>query len=290
MGVYPGVRRRKDSGPGPGIHCHGPREREQCPLQLWIKSFVKASYHQTTNSKKGPVRSGAGRDDTMQRLFWLVLLMAFPAFAQTSLVLTWGPNPSNAFIWRPCSKSIKKLCRTGYTLTDVTAKATPVVITSTIAQDATTYAIVPLPSPGLHTYSLVVNAKDSLAKAVHSDPVTVTVTVPNMFSNPPAGFKAIATSTSIVFTWVGNQTKDLPVCSSKVKAACLTAYTLRDITTPSEQVSISASVGNVLSYTLNRLPESGKHTYSLVASGEDQNGTSRSSTPAIATVLVKGNP
>jgi hypothetical protein len=213
--------------------------------------------------------------------------MAFPACAQTSLVLTWGPNPSNAFIWRPCSKSVKRLCRTGYTLTDVTATVAPAVITSTIARDATTYAIVPLPSPGLHTYSLVVNAKDSMAKPVHSDPVTVTVTVPNMFSNPPVGFKAIATSTSIEFTWAGNQTKNLPVCSSKVKTACLTAYTLRDVTSASEQVSISASIGNVFSYTLNRLPESGKHTYSLVASGIDQNGASRSSTPAMATVLVK---
>jgi hypothetical protein len=36
-------------------------KREQCLLQLWMKSFVKASYHQTTNSKKGPVRSGAGQ-------------------------------------------------------------------------------------------------------------------------------------------------------------------------------------------------------------------------------------
>ncbi len=201
-----------------------------------------------------------------------------------------GAEPIQRLHWRPCSKSVKKMCRTGYTLTDVTATAAPVVITSTIAQDATTYAIIPLPSPGSHTYSLVVNAKNSMAKPVHSDPATVTVTVPNMFSNPPAGFKAIATSTSIVFTWVGNQNNSLPVCSKKVKAACLTAYTLRDITSPSEQVSISSSIGNVLSYTLNRLPQSGTHTYSLVASGIDQNGTSRSSTPAIATVLVRGTP
>jgi hypothetical protein len=226
----------------------------------------------------------------MQRLFWLVLFMAFPAFAQTSLVFTWGPNPSNAFYLRPCSKSVKKICRTGYTLTDVTAKTSPVVIASTIAQDATTYAIVPLPPAGLHTYSLVVNAKDNMAKAVYSDPATVTVTVPNMFSTPPAGFKAVATSKGVVFTWVGEQNKNLPVCSEKVKAACLAAYTLRDITRPSEPVTISSSIGNVLSYTLNRLPESGKHTYSLIASGIDQNGTSRSSTPATATVLVRGTP
>jgi hypothetical protein len=114
----------------------------------------------------------------MQKSLWLLLLIAFPASAQTSLVFTWGPNPSNAFIWRPCSKSVKKLCRTGYTLTDVTATEAPVVISSTISQDATNYAIVPLPSPGLHTYSLVINAKDSMAKAVHSDPATVTVTIP----------------------------------------------------------------------------------------------------------------
>jgi len=226
----------------------------------------------------------------MQRLFWLVLLAALPACAQTSLVFTWGPNPANAGFWPPCSKSVKKMCRTGYTLTDVTATSAPAVVTSNIAQDASTYTLIPLPSPGVHTYSLVVNAKESTGKAVHSGPVTVTVPVPNMFSKPPAGFKAIATSTGIVFTWVGSPNKNLPVCSEKVKAACLTVYTLRDVTSPSEPVSISANIGNVLSYTLSQLPESGTHTYSLVASGIDQNGTSRSSTPAITTVLVKGTP
>ena len=226
----------------------------------------------------------------MQRLFWLLLLTAFPACAQTSLVFTWGPNPSDAGNWPPCSKSVKKMCRTGYTLTDVTATLAPVVITSAIAQDAATYTLIPLPSPGLHTYSLVVNAKASTGKTVYSDPATVTVAVPYMFSNPPAGFKAIATSTRIVFTWVGNQNKDLPVCSREVRAACLTAYTLRDLTNASEPVSISSSIGNVLSYTLNGLPKSGTHTYSLVVSGIDQNGTSRSSTPAIATVLVSSTP
>jgi hypothetical protein len=226
----------------------------------------------------------------MQRLFWLLLLTVFPACAQTSLVFTWGPNPSNAGNWPPCSKSVKRMCRTGYTLIDVTATSAPVVITSTIAQDSTTYTITPLPSAGLRTYNLVVNAKNSVRKVVHSDPAIVTVAVPSMFSNAPAGFKAIATSTSIVFTWVGNQNRNLPVCSSKVRAACLTAYTLRDVTNPSEPVNISSSVGNVLSYTLSRPPESGTHTYSLVASGIDQNGASRLSNPAIATVVVSGTP
>ena len=226
----------------------------------------------------------------MQKLFWLVFLTAFPACAQTSLVFTWRPNPSYAAYWPPCTKSVKKVCLTGYTLADVTATVAPVVITSTIAQDATAYTIIPLPSSGLHTYSLVANAKNRMGKPVHSDPATVTLSVPLMFSSPPVGFKAIATSTSIVFTWVGNQSNNLPVCGKEVKAACLNAYTLRDVTSPSEQVSISSSIGSVLSYTLNRLPQSGKHTYSLVASGIDQNGTSRSSTPAIATVLVRGTP
>ena len=136
----------------------------------------------------------------------------------------------------------------------------------------------------------MVNAKKRTGKTVQSDPATVTVTVPYMFSNPPAGFKAIATSTSIVFTWISNQNKNVPVCSRKVKAACLTAYILSDVTNASEPMSISSSIGNVLSYTLNSQPKSGTHTYSLVASGIDQNGTSRSSTPAIATVMVNGTP
>ncbi len=97
------------------------------------KILCQSSYHQTITSK------GAGqiwhrRDDTMQRLFWLLLLTVFPASAQTSLVFRWAPNPSNAGNWPPCSKSVKRMCRTGYTLTDVTATSAPVVIISTIAR------------------------------------------------------------------------------------------------------------------------------------------------------------
>jgi hypothetical protein len=226
----------------------------------------------------------------MRKLLWLLLLTAFPACAQTRLVFTWGPNPSNAGKWPPCSKSVKKMCRTGYTLTDVTATSAPIVITSTITQDASTYTLVHLPSPGLHTYSLVINAKATMGKTVHSEPAVVTVVIPSMFSTPPAGFKAIASSTSILFTWASNQNKNLPICSMKVKIACLTAYTLRDVTNASAPVSISSGIGDVSSYTLNMLPKSGTHTYSLVVSGIDQNGTARSSTPAIATVLVSTTP
>ena len=201
-------------------------------------------------------------------------------------------HPTRGY-WPPCSKSVKKMCRTGYTLTDVTATSAPVVITSTIAEEAYTYTLTPLPSPGSHTYSLVVNSfKNSTGKTVYSDPATVTVAAPYMYSNPPARFKAIATSTSIVFTWVGNQNKNVPVCSRKVKVACLIAYTLSDVTNASEPMNISSSIGNVLSYTLNPQPKSGTpwRGQLLVASGIDQNGTSRSSTPAIATVLVSGTP
>jgi hypothetical protein len=269
-----------DPAPICGGQCLYSRRKIICQKQAIIKLLAA----------RGGRSDWRRRGDTMQRLFWLLLLTVFPACAQTSLVFTWGPNPSNTVYWPPCSKSVKKMCRTGYTLTDVTGTSAPVVITSTIAQDAFTYTLIPLPSPGLHTYGLVVNAKASAGKPVHSDQATVKVAVPYMFSNPPAGFKATATLSSILFTWVGSQNKDLPVCSTKVRAACLTAYTLRDLTNASEPVSISSSIGNVLSYTLNRLPKSGTHTYDLVVSGIDQNGTSRSSTPAIASVLVSGTP
>lgn len=226
----------------------------------------------------------------MQRLLWLLLFTVLPACAQTSLVFAWKPNPSNVFYWPPCSKSVKQMCRTGYTLTDVTAASAPVVLAPTIAPDAATYTLIPLPSPGLHTYSLVVNAKESKRQTVHSDPATITVAVPSMFSNAPVGFKATVKSSRIVFAWAANHNENLPVCSKKVKAACLIAYTLRDVSSPSEPVTISSSIGNVLSYTLDRLPGSGKHSYSLVVNGMDQNGISKSSSPAIATVLVSGTP
>jgi hypothetical protein len=224
----------------------------------------------------------------MQKVFWLVFLAVCPAWAQSSLVFTWGPNPANAGIWPPCSRSVKKMCRTGYSLTDVTAVSAPVVITSTIANSASTYTLIPLPSAGVHIYNLVVNAKGSNGMTVYSAPATVKVTVPSMFSKPPAGFKAIATPKSIIFTWDGNQKKALPACSRKVRAACLIAYTLSDLTNTSEPVSISSKIRNKRKYTLNRLPASGTRTYGLVARGRDQDGKLKSSTPAIATVRVSG--
>jgi hypothetical protein len=224
----------------------------------------------------------------MQKVFWLVLLTVFPAWAQSSLVFTWGPNQANAGIWPPCSRSVKKMCQTGYSLIDVTAASAPVVITSTIANSASTYTLVPLPSAGVHIYNLVVTAKGSNGMTVYSAPATVKVVVPSMFSNPPAGFKAIAGPKSIVFTWDDNQKKTLPACSRKVRAACLIAYTLSDRTNTPEPVIISSKIGNTFKYTLNRLPASGTRSYGLVASGRDQDGNLKSSTPAIATVLVSG--
>lgn len=225
----------------------------------------------------------------MQRLFLMLLFTVFPAYAQTSIVFTWGTNPSDGDRWLPCSKSVKKMCRAGYTLTDVTATSAPIVITSSIPKDSYTYSLTPLPSPGLHTYNIVVNAKGAVGKALYSDPSTVTVDVPYMFSNPPSGFRAIATARNIVFMWAGSQNINPPVCSKKIKTACLIAYTLRDVTRPTEPVTISSSIGSVFSFTLDQLPESGTHTYSLVANGIDQNGTPRSSPPAIATVRVSGS-
>jgi hypothetical protein len=232
-------------------------------------------------------RPGTNGITKMRRLCWLLLLTFYPGFAQTSLVFNWHPNPSNFANWPPCSKARKKMCQTGYSLSDITVASAPVLIDAAIAQESTTYTVTPLPSAGPHTFSLVVNARNSSGKPVQSEPASVKVSVPYMFSITPAGFRAEATPASVVFSWAGNSNGKLQMCSEKVKTACLSSYTLLDVTSPSNPVSISASIANVSTYTWPKAPQPGERIYSLVANGIDQSGSSRSSPPARATILVR---
>jgi hypothetical protein len=114
----------------------------------------------------------------MNKLVWLICLATVTAWGQSRLVFAWKPNPSNTKTWPACSKSVKTMCRTGYTLTDVTTTSAPVIISSTIGKEALTYTLTPLPSAGLHIYNLVVDGNGSSGAAVHSAPATVKVDVP----------------------------------------------------------------------------------------------------------------
>jgi hypothetical protein len=114
----------------------------------------------------------------MNKYIWLICLAINPVWAQSRLVFAWRENPANVRTWPPCRKLVTKMCRTGYTLTDVTSASAPVVIGSTIAVDALKYTLAPLPSAGLHIYSLVINAKGSGGEVVHSDPARIEVDVP----------------------------------------------------------------------------------------------------------------
>jgi hypothetical protein len=80
------------------------------------------------------------------------------------------------------------MCRVGYTLTDVTTTSAEVLISSAIAEDALTYTLSPLPSAGLHIYSLTIDAKGISGALVHSTPATVKVDV------SPPGFARLADS------------------------------------------------------------------------------------------------
>lgn len=111
------------------------------------------------------------------RSLLLLLLMAAPAAAQSRLVFAWNENPLNAG-WPPCSKLVVRKCRTGYTLTDVTKAMVPVVVSSTIAQDASAYTLTPLPVPGVHIYSLTINARGTSGIGIQSVAATVRVDVP----------------------------------------------------------------------------------------------------------------
>jgi hypothetical protein len=114
----------------------------------------------------------------MHKLIWLICLSITPVWAQSRLVFAWNANPANTWTWPPCSKLVIKMCRTGYTLTDVTTASAPVVISSTIAKNALNYTLAPLPSAGLHIYSLVINGKGRSGAVVCSDPARIAVHVP----------------------------------------------------------------------------------------------------------------
>jgi hypothetical protein len=92
----------------------------------------------------------------IRNLFLGLLLAAAPAFAQSysKVVFTWTAGSP---LWPACSGTVTTSCTVGQTITDITVPATPVVISSTISATALTYTETPFPSPGVHTWSLVVN-------------------------------------------------------------------------------------------------------------------------------------
>jgi hypothetical protein len=119
----------------------------------------------------------------MNKLLILICLATTPVWAQSRLVFAWKTNPADAAAWPPCNRFVVRTCRTGYSLTEVTTASAPVLISSTIAADALTYTLSPLPSAGLHIYHLVVAGKGSSGTPVQSAPATISVKVPSPASH-----------------------------------------------------------------------------------------------------------
>lgn len=132
---------------------------------------------------------------TMRRRLSITLLVlstlsagsALAAQSLTTVTFNWTTNNA-AQGWPNCSSTVTTVCVSGYTLTDTTNSASPVVISSTIAATAITYVLTPLPTPGTHTYSLVTNGLGSTGQAVTSTPATASALIPNGNVPPPAGF------------------------------------------------------------------------------------------------------
>lgn len=100
---------------------------------------------------------------------------------------------------------------------------------------------------------------------------------------------SLAQTGSVNFTWNGNGNPNLPACSASVTSACLTTFTLSDITNASAPVVVSSAIASTATtYSLTPLPAVGSHTYSLIISGKDQSGGAISSTPVTTTVVVPG--
>lgn len=126
-----------------------------------------------------------------KRILQLLLLFGMTmvvgaATAQSKVVLTWTSGNTGSNALPACPATSPTSCVTGYTLSmDGTQVAGP----SSIGPTATTYTQTPLPAPGSHSYSLVMNGFDALGAAIQSAAATATVTVPAPVTIPaPTGF------------------------------------------------------------------------------------------------------
>lgn len=113
----------------------------------------------------------------------------------TSVGFTWSSTNSATNGWPNCSATVTTICVSGYTLSDITVPATPVVISASISATSISYTLTPLPTPVngsiVHTYSLVTDGVGATAgSTANSTPATASVSVPSSTPNPPAGFAA----------------------------------------------------------------------------------------------------
>jgi hypothetical protein len=130
----------------------------------------------------------------MKRLLQLALLggmmlVVGAATAQTKVVLTWTSGNTGASALPACPATSPTSCVTGYTLSmDGTQVAGP----TAIGPAATTYTQTPLPTPGTHAYSLVMNGFDGVGSPTQSAAATASVNVPAPVNIPaPTGFTVV---------------------------------------------------------------------------------------------------
>lgn len=123
-------------------------------------------------------------------LLFVMALAVGAASAQTQIKTTWESA------WTPCSTSTSAACSDHQTLTDVTVSGAPVVISSTIPANVTTFTT-PIPVPNLYPtrlYTLVVTYRDvngmlhdtsaATCGSANTAPPCAVTTIP--VSNPPS--------------------------------------------------------------------------------------------------------
>lgn len=101
-------------------------------------------------------------------------------------------------------------------------------------------------------------------------------------------FMATAASPYPTFTWQANPAWSTawPVCSATATTMCRNGYTIMDITAPKSPFLVANVAVTALSYTMWKMPPSGKRSYSLVVTGKDQDGNAASSIPVTLTTTI----
>lgn len=127
-----------------------------------------------------------------------MLNLAVQAQTVTAIVWTWT-NPAVNATYPTCSSTVTNSCLVGLALADTTNAASPIVITTAIAPNATTYTQTTNITIGTNrTYSMAMGYLDQNGVQQTTTPITYTLNVvapPTVFApGGPSGLKGVVST------------------------------------------------------------------------------------------------